>query len=140
MTKNIFGRDNADYRLQILNNIFLIIGTPLFPVEDSRFYSVYRIITYMSLYFTFVTILIGIFLNLDDMAYVMESARPGISILNVLWTHFFMRYRPVCLWVHQICFIDSWTKICYCFYVSRNSWSCLKVVTRNLYHMSSFCW
>jgi hypothetical protein len=93
MTKNaIFGKNNADLRFHIMNNMFVIIGTPLFPVEGSCIYGVYRLVAYAGLYLTFVTIFIGILNNLDDMAYVIESARPGIAVFNVLWTHFFMRY------------------------------------------------
>lgn len=91
----IYKEDNNDDRFRILKNMFILIGTPLFPVRRARFYSVYRIFVYFSLYFTFATIIIGIVKNFGDMGYVMESGRPGLAIFNVLWTHFFMRYQPV---------------------------------------------
>jgi hypothetical protein len=86
--------------------MFVIIGTPLFPVEGSRIYSMYRVIAYVSLYFTFVTTLIGILTKLDDMAYVLESARPGFAMFNVLWTHFFMRYQPKRLLINRVYFTN----------------------------------
>jgi hypothetical protein len=91
----IYKEDNNDDRFRILEHMFIVIGTPLFPVRGSRLYSVYRIVVYFSLCFTFVTIIIGIMKNFEDMDYVMESARPGLAIFNVLWTDFFMRYQPV---------------------------------------------
>jgi hypothetical protein len=87
--------DNNDDRFRILRNMFVFAGTPLFPVGRSCFYGVYRIFVHFSLCFTFVTTIIGILVNFEDMDYVMESGRPGFAMFNVLWTVFFMRYQPV---------------------------------------------
>lgn len=88
----IYKEDNNDDRFRILKNMFILIGTPLFPVRRSLLYSVYRIFVCFSLSFTFVTTIIGIMKNFGDMGYVMESGRPGLAMFNVLWTQFFMRY------------------------------------------------
>jgi hypothetical protein len=90
-----YKEDNNDDRFRILKNIFIIAGTPLFPVRGSRLYGVYRIFASFSMCFTFVTAIIGIMKNFEDMGYVMESGRSVIAMFNVLWTHFFIRYQPV---------------------------------------------
>jgi len=101
----IFG-NNTDGRFRMLKNMFIIIGTPLFPVKGSRIYIAYCFIVYLSLYLTFITSFIGILKNLDDMGYVTESARPGFAMFNVLWTHFFMRYQSERLRVRRLYFTD----------------------------------
>jgi hypothetical protein len=88
-------QDNNDDRFRILRNMFVFVGTPLFPVGYSSVYGVYRIFVHFCLCFTFATTIIGIAVNFEDMDYVMESGRPGFAMFNVLWTAFFMRYQPV---------------------------------------------
>jgi hypothetical protein len=87
-------KGNIDERFRILRNMFVFIGTPLFPVGRSRFYGVYRVFVHSSLCFTFATTIVGIVVNFQDMDYVMESGRPAFAMFNVLWTVFFMRYQP----------------------------------------------
>lgn len=144
--KGVFGTGNIDSRFHVLSNMFVIIGTPLFPVEGSRIYSAYRVLVYVVLCLTFVTVLIGISKNLDDMAYVMESARPGLAMFNVMWSHFFMRYKAIRLWVDSPGLFHTHAKkknsavSRYHYYMPRYVWLCKEVVTRNLYHESQHRW
>jgi hypothetical protein len=79
-------------RFFVLERLCKIAGTPVTPDGLSRFYNVYRVLVVMSGYLTPLTTFIGILRNLDDMEYVMEAARPGFVMIDLLWLHFFIRY------------------------------------------------
>lgn len=83
---------NAGTRFFVLERLCKIAGTPITPDEESRFYKVYRVLVVMSGYLTLLTTFIGIVMNLDDMGYVMEAARPGFVMIDLIWMHFFIRY------------------------------------------------
>jgi hypothetical protein len=86
--------DNGDnsVRFFVLERLFKIAGTPIASEGGSLLYRVYRPVVVMSGYLTLLTTFIGIVKNLDDMDYVMEAARPGFVMINLLWMHFFIRY------------------------------------------------
>jgi hypothetical protein len=86
---------DMDRRFRVLKHLLTVGATPLFPDRGSRAYRVYQMIVAVSAYLTLVTTFIGIINNLDDVGFVMEAARPGFPMINVLWTHFFIRY-PTC--------------------------------------------
>jgi len=79
-------------RFLVLEKLFKIAGTPVTPEGGSLFYRVYRPVVVMCGYLTFLTTVIGIVKNQQDVDYVMEAARPGFVMINLLWMHFFIRY------------------------------------------------
>lgn len=83
---------NTGTRFFVLERLCKIAGTPVTPGEESHLYNVYRVLVVMSGYLTLVTTFIGIARNLDDMEYVMEAARPGFVMIDLIWMHFFIRY------------------------------------------------
>jgi hypothetical protein len=87
-------RDNEEnsVRFLVLEKLFKIAGTPVASEGGSILYRVYRLLVVPSGYLTLLTTFIGIVKNLDDMDYVMEAARPGFVMINLLWMHFFIRY------------------------------------------------
>lgn len=89
--------DNEDnsVRFLVLEKLFKIAGTPVAPEGGSLFYRVYRPVVVLSGCLTFLTTFIGIFKNQEDMDYVMEAARPGFVMINLLWMHFFIRYSMI---------------------------------------------
>jgi hypothetical protein len=84
--------DNVGTRFGVLEKLFKIAGIPVTSDKKSRLYSVYQVLVVASGYLTLVTTFVGILKNLDDMGYVMEVARPGFVMIDLLWMHFFIRY------------------------------------------------
>jgi hypothetical protein len=84
--------DNAGARFLVLEKLCKIAGTPVTSDEESPVYNVYRVLVVTSGYLTLLTTFIGILKNLDDMGYVMEAARPGFVMIDLIWMHFFIRY------------------------------------------------
>jgi hypothetical protein len=82
----------GDAQFVLLETLCKIAGAPVTSAEASRFYGVYRVLVVTSGYLTLLTTFIGILKNLDDVAYVMEAARPGFVMLDLIWMHFFIRY------------------------------------------------
>jgi hypothetical protein len=79
-------------RFAVLQKLCRIAGAPVTSHEESGLYNVYRVLIVTSGYLTLLTTFIGILSNLDDMGYVMESARPGFVMIDLIWMHFFIRY------------------------------------------------
>ena len=86
--------DNSG-RFLVLEKLFKIAGTPVAEEGGSLLYRVYRPVVVLSGYLTFLTTFIGIVRNVEDMDYVMEAARPGFVMINLLWMHFFIRYSLI---------------------------------------------
>jgi hypothetical protein len=86
--------DNSS-RFLVLEKLFKIAGTPVAPEGGSLLYRLYRSVVVLSGYLTLVTTFIGIFKNIEDMDYVMEAARPGFVMINLVWMHFFIRYSLI---------------------------------------------
>jgi hypothetical protein len=84
--------DSVAARFRVLEKLFKIAGIPVISDGNSRVYSVYQVLVVVSGYLTLVTTFVGIVKNLDDMGYVMEAARPGFVMINLVWMHFFIRY------------------------------------------------
>lgn len=86
--------DNEDNsgRFILLEKLFKIAGAPVASEGGSLFYRVYRPVVVLSGYLTLLTTFIGIFKYQEDMDYVMEAARPGFVMINLVWMHFFIRY------------------------------------------------
>jgi hypothetical protein len=84
--------DTLASRFHVLEKLFKIAGAPVAADGESRSYTVYRVLVVVSGYLTLLTTFIGIVQNLGDMAYVMEAARPGFVMINLLWMHFLIRY------------------------------------------------
>jgi hypothetical protein len=82
-------------RFLILEKLFKIAGTPVTPEGGSLLHRMYRPVVVLSGYLTLVTTFIGIVKNLEDMDYVMEAARPGFVMINLVWMHFFIRYSLI---------------------------------------------
>jgi hypothetical protein len=91
----LYEQGDMDRRFRVLNHLLTVGATPLFPDRRSLVYKVYQILVVVSAYLTLITTVIGIGKNLDDMGFVMEAARPGVPMINVLWTHFFIRYSQL---------------------------------------------
>jgi len=87
-------QDNSG-RFLVLEKLFKIAGTPVAPEGGSLFYRVYRPLVVLSGYLTLLTTFIGIIKNQEDMDYVMEAARPGFVMINLVWMHFFIRYSMI---------------------------------------------
>jgi hypothetical protein len=83
--------DNSG-RFLVLEKLFKIAGTPVAPEGGSLLYRVYRPVVVLSGYLTLLTTFIGIIKNQEDMDFVMQAARPGFVMINLLWMHFFIRY------------------------------------------------
>lgn len=85
------GKDTTDERFRILHLLFMLGATPLTP-KRSRLYNICRVLLLISTYLTPPLMVMGAWYNLDDISYVMEVARPLISIFSNLWMHFSIRY------------------------------------------------
>jgi hypothetical protein len=88
MTEN---EDNSG-RFLVLEKMFMIAGMPVAPEGRSLFYRVYRPLVVLSGYLTLLTTFIGIVKNQEDMDFVMQAARPGFVMINLVWMNFFIRY------------------------------------------------
>jgi len=86
------GNEDNSGRFLVLEKLFKIAGTPVAPEGGSLFYRVYRPVVVLSGYLTLLTTFIGIVKNQEDMDFVMQAARPGFVMINLLWMHFFIRY------------------------------------------------
>ncbi|KAJ4451631.1 hypothetical protein ANN_03100 [Periplaneta americana] len=84
---------SIDDRFHVLKKMFSIAGTPLVADNKSLWYRVYKPLLVVSGYLTLLTTFIGILKNLDNMDYVMEAARPGFVMINLLWMHFFISMK-----------------------------------------------
>jgi hypothetical protein len=84
--------DKAGARFGVLEKLFKIAGIPVTAGEKSHFYRMYQVLVVASGYLTLITTFVGILKNLDDVEYVMEVARPGFVMINLIWMHFFIRY------------------------------------------------
>jgi Predicted nucleoside-diphosphate sugar epimerases len=84
-------QNNVDSRFEVLKRLFKIAGTPLFSDGETVLYKIYRTMIVFCGYLTLVTTFIGIVKNRNDIDYVMEAARPGFVMINLIWMHFFVR-------------------------------------------------
>jgi hypothetical protein len=91
MTGTENGRDATDDRFRILFLLFKLGATPLIPV-GSRLYDTCRVLIMTCSYLTPPMMIVGALQNLDDIQYVMEVARPLITITSVMWMNTFIRY------------------------------------------------
>jgi hypothetical protein len=83
---------DAGARFLVLQRLCKIAGAPVTAEDASGFYKAYRLLVVASGYLTLLATFVGIVSNLHDMAYVMEAARPGFVMLDLIWMHFFIRY------------------------------------------------
>jgi hypothetical protein len=79
-------------RFAVLQRLCEIAGAPVTSQEQSGWYKLYRVLVVTSGYLTLLITFIGILTSLDDMGYVMETARPGFVMIDLIWMHFFIRY------------------------------------------------
>lgn len=115
-------RENVGGRFGVIEKLFKIAGIPVTSDEKSFLYSVYQVLVVTSGYLTLLTTFVGILKNLDDMEYVMEVARPGFVMINLVWMHFFTRYY----------FLRSVDDLkCYSSYTEKKSWY-VKILRRVL--------
>jgi hypothetical protein len=91
MTGTENGKDATDERFRTLHLLFMMGATPLLPVK-SRLYETCRVLLLISSYLTPPMMIIGALNNLDDLPFVMEIARPLITISSIMWMHSFIRY------------------------------------------------
>jgi hypothetical protein len=85
-------KERDDDRFSVLQLLFTWAASPLFPVETSWLYNIYCFLLVVCTYLTQVMIFMGVLKNLDDIPYIMEAARPLITMLSFIWIHFFIRY------------------------------------------------
>jgi len=91
MTGTANGRDATDDRFRILHLLFKLGATPLIPV-GSRLYNICCVLFMMCSYLTPPMMIAGVLQNLDDIEYIMEAARPLITISSLMWMNTFIRY------------------------------------------------
>jgi hypothetical protein len=91
MTGMTNGKDATDDRFRILHLLFRMGATPLIPVK-SGFYETIRVLLMISSYLTPPMMIMGALNNMDDLPFVMETARPLITISSIMWMNFFIRY------------------------------------------------
>ena len=91
MTGTENGKDATDDRFRILHLLFMLGATPLIPVR-SRLYEICRVFLMICSYLTPPMMIMGAMQNLDDIPYVMEVARPLITISSIMWMNSFIRY------------------------------------------------
>jgi hypothetical protein len=91
MTGTENGKDAPDDRFRTLHLLFRLGATPLIPV-GSRLYNICRVLLMMCSYLTPPMMIMGAMQNLDDIPYVMEVARPLITISSIMWMNSFIRY------------------------------------------------
>ena len=91
MTGTENGKDATDDRFQILHLLFVLGATPLIPV-GSRLYEICRVFFMICSYLNPPMMIMGAMQNLDDIPYVMEVARPLITISSIMWMNSFIRY------------------------------------------------
>jgi hypothetical protein len=91
MTGTENGKDATDDRFRILHLLFKLGATPLIPTA-SRLYNICRVLFMLCSYLTPPMMIVGAMQNLDDIAYVMEVARPLITISSIMWMNSFIRY------------------------------------------------
>ena len=91
MTGTEIGKGATDDRFGSLHLLFKLGATPLIPV-GSRLYDICRVLLMMCSYLTPPMMIVGALQNLDDIAYVMEVARPLITISSIMWMNSFIRY------------------------------------------------
>jgi len=91
MTGTENGKDATDDRFRILHLLFKLGATPLIPV-GSRLYDICSVLLMLCSYVTPPMMIVGALQNLDDIAFVMEVARPLITISSIMWMNSFIRY------------------------------------------------
>ena len=79
-----------DPRFVAVRRLYTISGVPI-KKNVSFLVRVYANTVKVCGWLTSLSLFMEVYMNLDDTEYIMAIARPGVAMLNALWTQLFIR-------------------------------------------------